>query len=170
MKKIIFLIVVSSMLLSSCGAYWVQKSGIIQEIHSTEDNAASLKNTAQSTKDKKTEEVIMDTAGVKITAKGLEKGGYFGPELKVLIENDTGKDITVQCRDVSVNGFMTDVMFSVDVVNGKKANDGIIFRGSSLEENGITVIEETEFSFHIFDSDSWDTIIDTEPIHIDFNF
>ena len=99
-----------------------------------------------------------------------QDGSIFGPSIDLYLENNSDRPITVQARDVSVNGFMSEVFFSCEIMPGKKAIDQFTFVGSSLEENGITVIEETEFSFHIFDSDSWDTIIDTEPIHIDFNF
>lgn len=99
-----------------------------------------------------------------------QDGSIFGPSIDLYLENNSDRPITVQARDVSVNGFMSEVIFSCEIMPGKKAIDQFTFDGSSLEENGITVIEETEFSFHIFDSDSWDTIIDTEPIHIDFNF
>ena len=129
----------------------------------TEDSAA-----VQSTETEVSieETLLVDEGGVKITAKGLRMGGLFGPELKLLIENNSGKDLTVQCRNVSVNGYMVETMMSVDVVNGKKANDSITFMASDLEISGITAIADMEFSFHMFTTADWEAYLDTAPIQL----
>lgn len=113
------------------------------------------------------EAVIFEQDGIKITAKSLNIGGTFGPELKLLIENDTSLSVTVQTRNSSVNGYMIGTMFSADVASGKKANDEISFMRAGLETAGITTIADFEFSFHIFDSDTWDTIVDSEMIRVE---
>jgi hypothetical protein len=114
------------------------------------------------------EQVVFDQEGIKITIKSLDiESSFFGPELKVLIENNNAIDITVQVRKASINDIMVDAMFSSDVATGKKINDEITFMSSELEDAGITTIKEIEFSFHIFDTDSWDTIIDSDMIHIE---
>ena len=113
--------------------------------------------------------VFYDNDGIKIVGKGLSTDdSIFGPGLIVYIENNTEKNITVQVRDTSVNGFMVDPSMSQDVVSGKKAISAVTFFSSDLEENGIEDITEIETSFHIFDMDSWDGIADTEAIVINF--
>lgn len=112
------------------------------------------------------ETVLLNDYGVKITAKGTERANLFGPGLKLLIENNSGKNLVVQARNVSVNGYMTDVMFSADVADGKKKNDSIIFQNASLSRSGIDTLAEIELSFHIFESESWDTYVDTEPVTV----
>lgn len=113
--------------------------------------------------------VFYDADGVKIIGKGLSTDdSIFGPGLIVFIENDSDRNITVQVRDTSVNGFMIDTSMSQDVMAGKKAYTAATFFDSSLEENGIEEITQVETSFHIFDMDSWDTISDTDPIVVDF--
>lgn len=112
------------------------------------------------------EAVLVDEAGVKILAKELAVDGFYGPEIKLLIENNSGKDLTFQCRNASVNGYMVDTMMSVDVANGKKANDGLIFMESDLEACGINAIADMEFAFHIFDTADWEDYLDTDPIQI----
>ena len=113
-----------------------------------------------------TETVLVDEAGVKITAKSLSTDGFVGPEIKLLIENNSGKNLTFQCRNASVNGYMIDTLMSVDVVNGKKANDTITFMESDLEACGIHTIADMEMSFHIFDSADWTDYLDTPQIQI----
>ena len=110
------------------------------------------------------ETVLLDEAGVKITAKSLDMSALFGPELKLLIENESGKNLTVQTRSVSVNGYMIETMLSADVATGKKANDTLTFLESDLKLSGITTFADMEISFHIFDSDSWDTYLDSGSI------
>lgn len=113
-----------------------------------------------------TEKVLVDEAGVKITAKSVDMGSMFGPEIKLLIENNSGKNLTFQSRNASVNGYMIETMMSVDVATGKKANDGLTFMRSDLDACGISVIADMEVEFHIFDSDTWDTYLDTEAVQI----
>lgn len=111
------------------------------------------------------EQVIYNDKGIKITATGLEDG-WLGTELKLLIENDSSKGITVQARGANVNGYMVDTMLSSDVAAGKKVNDELTFTTSGLKECGISQIANMEFSLHIFDSETWDGIVDTDMISI----
>lgn len=112
------------------------------------------------------ETVLLDEANIKITAKSFTEDSFFGKGIKLLIENNSDKDLTVQCRNSSVNGYMVDTMLSADVVSGKKANDSLIFADSDLEACGITTIADMEFSFHIFDSETWDDYLDTAQIQL----
>ncbi len=112
------------------------------------------------------ETVLVDEGGVKITAKSLSVDEIFGAELKLLIENNSGKDLTIQCRNASVNGYMVETMMSVDIVNGKKANDAITFMASDFEACGITSIADMEFSFHMFTTADWETYLDTAQIQL----
>jgi len=110
--------------------------------------------------------VLLDQEGIKIELKSLDADALFGPELKVLIENTTDQDLTVQCRNSSVNGYMVETMFSAEVAAGKKANDGIAFMSSDLELCGVQTIADLEFSFHIFTTEDWDTYLDSELVQV----
>ena len=113
------------------------------------------------------EQVLMDEEGVTITAKSLDPKGFLGPELKILIENNSGKNLTVQTRNSSVNGYMIETMLSCDVADGKKANDTIVFASSDLKAAGIDIIADMEFSFHLFESDSWEEYYDSSMITVE---
>ncbi len=65
---------------------------------------------------------------------------------------------------MSINGFMMSPLFISTVYDGKMAIDDITVFSSELEENGITSIEEVELKFHIYDADTYDTIIDIDAI------
>jgi len=110
--------------------------------------------------------LLVDESDIKITAKSLSYDSLMGTELKLLIENNSDSNLTIQCRNSSVNGYMIDSMMSVDVASGKKANDSITFLDSDLDLCDIDTIADIEFSFHIFYTDSWDTYLDTNIISL----
>ncbi|MBQ4382327.1 MAG: hypothetical protein II794_06280 [Oscillospiraceae bacterium] len=112
---------------------------------------------------------VYEKDGLKIVVKGLNKSSLLGPSVVLYIANTGDKDVTVQSRDVSVNGFMVSDVFSAEILKGKHAVDSITLLSSSLKENGIESVDEVELSFHIFDSSSFKTIEDTPPIKISFN-
>lgn len=110
---------------------------------------------------------ILDQKGIKITFLGFEEQYDYlkGYKIKLQIENNTNTNYTVQVRDLSVNGIMAESIFSCDVAAGKTANDYIWLY--DLEESGITgPIQEAEFTFHVFDSDAWDTYFDSGVITV----
>ena len=110
--------------------------------------------------------VLLEQDGLKIQAKELDTDGFMGAELKLLIENNTDKNLTVQCRNSSVNGYMVETMMSAEVAAGKKANDAITFLSSDMELCGIETIADMEFSFHIYTTDDWDTYLDSDQIQL----
>lgn len=145
-------------------------SGEDKEISGVTTPASEESAVEQSTEDTSTvtieEQVLYDENDIKITATGMDDG-LFGTELTLLIENNSSTGITVQARDSNVNGFMVDTMMSADVAAGKKANDSLTFETSGLKDCGIEQIATMEFSFHIFNTETWDTIVDTDLITVD---
>jgi len=112
------------------------------------------------------ERMLFDKEGITITLKSITLDDLFGPGLNILIENNSNKSITVQTRKSTVNDVMIDTIFSSDVLPGKKANETITFMSSNLKTADIKTIKDIEFVFHIFDSESWDEILDSETINI----
>lgn len=112
------------------------------------------------------EQIVYDYDGIKITATNLDFSSFMGPELTFLIENNSDKNITIQARNVSVNGYMVDSTMSAEVMSQKKSNDSLTFSSNSFDECGIDQIAEIEFNFHIFDSESWEDFADSDTILI----
>lgn len=130
-------------------------------------NASQHERTDEGTDEPTVEEqVLVDRDGVRITLKGLSTDGFMGPEIQLLVENSSAVNVTVQTRDMSVNGFMTEPVFSCDVAAGKSANDSITLMDSELESAGIEKIMNFELSFHVFNSDNWDTLFDSDTVHV----
>lgn len=139
------------------------KSSITQTINQATSSGVNTEKEIPSIE----ETVLLDQDGIKITAKKLNVDGTFGPEIKLLIENNRAEAVTIQTRNASVNGYMVETMMSTDIAPGKKANDTLDIMNSDLERAGITTIADIEFIFHVFDSDTWDTIFDSDSVRIE---
>ena len=110
--------------------------------------------------------VLYDANDVKVMGRYVSDDSFWGAAVLLYLENNTEKNIVVSCENMSINGFMVTPYFHGDVYAGKMAVDEITILSSDLEENGITDIEDIEVSFHIYDSDTYDTIADSEPVSI----
>lgn len=170
MKRILSLVIALLMLLSmaACGGEAdaeLKKPADVSVNDSTDTKPEESERPAE-VETAIAETVLVDEAGVKITAKSFQEDGMFGPAVKILIENNSDVDLTVQTRDSSVNGYMVETMLSADVVSGKKANDEIVFMASDLEACGIETVADMEFAFHIFTTEDWEDYLDTAPIQL----
>ena len=113
--------------------------------------------------------VAYDVDGVRIVVKGLiMDGSYHGADVLLYIENNTDQNLTVQARDVSVNGIMLDPIFSSDIYSGKVAFDMLTFLKTDLEDNAIDDIESIELRFEIFDAETWNDVAESDLITITF--
>ncbi len=113
------------------------------------------------------ETVLVDEAGVKITATSFDQKAALGSTVKLLIENNSGQDLIVQARNASINGYMMETMLSADVADGKKANDSLVFVRSDMKLAEIDTVASMEFSFHIFTKEGWSDYLDTAPITLE---
>ena len=110
--------------------------------------------------------VLYDANGIKVMGRHVGDDSFWGAAVLLYLENNTDRNIVVSCENMSINGFMVTPYFYGDVFAGKMAIDEIAILSSDLEENGISTIEDIEVSFHIYDSDTYDTIDDSDPITI----
>lgn len=96
---------------------------------------------------------LYNEGGVRIVGKYVDENSFWGAAVLLYIENNSGRNVIIQCDDMSVNGFMTTPLFSSTVYDGKKAIDEITLLSSDLEENNITSVDEIELKFKIIDED-----------------
>ena len=107
---------------------------------------------------------LLNQTGVRIVGKVVDENSFWGTAVLLYLENKSGKNVIVSCDNMSVNGFMVTPYLYSSVYDGKMAIDEITIMSSDLEENGISSIENIELSFHIIDSESFQTVFDSEPI------
>lgn len=113
-----------------------------------------------------TEQVLLEENDVKITATGMESDSIWGDGIGLLIENNTVQNIGITCNALIVNDYMITDLFSSTVAAGKKANEVMYISSTELEAAGISNIGQIEVYFHIYDSDSYETLWDSECITI----
>ena len=110
------------------------------------------------------ETVLYEADGIKVTAKSLADG-LLGTEVKLLIENDSSKNILITSSSVSANGYMmpTAALYA-EVAAGKKANESLTLMSSELDQCGIETLAEMQFYLQIQDPETWETIKTTDLI------
>ena len=110
-------------------------------------------------------EVLFEKKGIKAASRGLQTGEQ-DPALRIYLENNYETTVTVQAKDVSVNGIPLDPLFSIDLTPGRHAVTDLQFPRSELEEN--TKIQTVEFVLQALDPDSWDIIAEGELVRLEF--
>lgn len=110
------------------------------------------------------ETVLYEADGVKVTATGYEDG-WMGPEVKVLVENNSSKNVLVTAESLSVNGYMMPfASLYAEVAAEKKANERLSMMSSELEQSGIETIAQMEFFIKVSDAESWETLATSDLI------
>lgn len=102
--------------------------------------------------------------GIRIVGKYVDENSFWGTAVLLYVENTSGKNIGINCDNMSINGFMVTPYFSTTVYNEKMAIDEITIMSSDLEANGIESVDDIELTFHIYDADSYSTIVDSDVI------
>lgn len=133
---------------------------------SGETNGTGTNNDSGSSDEEVTiaETVLYEAEGIKVTAKSLADG-LLGTEVKLLIENDSSKNILITSSSVSANGYMmpTAALYA-EVAAGKKANESLTLMSSELDQCGIETLAEMQFYLQIQDPETWETIKTTDLI------
>ena len=147
MKKIIGLVVCAclTICLVSCGEN--ESKTVTGSLEEAFDTSATIEET-----------VLVDSNGIKITAKDLTYSDYSA-DVNIEIVNNSGKSISVHANTLgyswnSVNGIMIeDGYIGCDIPNGETAVDKVSFDYSQLEANGIKTLADIEIGFDISDSE-----------------
>ena len=110
------------------------------------------------------ETVLYEADGIKVTAVGYEDG-WMGPEIGILVENESEKNVLVTTDLLSVNGYMMPYSsLYTEVAAGKKANDTLTLGSSELKQSGIETVADLQFYIKVSDADTWDVLEKSELI------
>ena len=170
MKKFLACLLAFSVLMICTACF---EGGVDTPIQATQDNhepsvptQSTTTPTQPSTKPAEPEKValqetvIYDDQGIKITVKEL-LDGWSGPELKVLVENNTTHNIVFSGSEFIVNGVTISGHAYIDVAAGKKTNDTITIYDDDLEVAGIQSLATIQgMDFRVYDSDSYVDLFD----------
>ncbi|PID79548.1 MAG: hypothetical protein CSB19_02195, partial [Clostridiales bacterium] len=111
-------------------------------------------------------QVLFEEKGIKVTALKLVQDDIMGPGIKLLVENNSDKDINISSDNISINDYMIESYFSSDVSVGKKVNDTLYFEEEEIANAGIKVIEAINLQFKVYDKENYDEIFTTDLIVI----
>lgn len=112
------------------------------------------------------EQVLLDKEGIVVTAKEYVVDSIWGEGVKLLVENNGDKTVTVSCNAVIVNNFMLSDLFVEEIAPGKKSNETLYLSGSELKAAGIEKVGQVEIYFHVYDSESYEGIFDSDCVTV----
>lgn len=112
------------------------------------------------------EQVLLNQNGIVVTAKEYVHDSIWGDGIKLLLENTSDQTVTVGCNALIVNNYMISDLFVSEIAPGKKANETMYLSSSQLKAAGIDTVGQIEIYFHVYDSNSYDTIFDSECVTI----
>ena len=112
-------------------------------------------------------DVIYQDDMIILTYDGItdEYGRY---DIKFAAENLTDKKIRVQTADASVNGIMTYSMLAEGMEANKKAK-GIFTVTDEVEVENLEDLETMEFKIQVLDDTTYQELLLTDPITINFD-
>ena len=116
-----------------------------------------------------TQQVIVDSNGIKITVEEISYEEYYGPQISFLIENSSDKNVYVSTSIVVVNNITLSNYFSANVNAGKKIYENMRFYEDDLKNVGITELGTVEFKLSICEEDNYTEIFATDMIKLVLN-
>ncbi len=175
MKKLIVGVLVTLMLMLSCGC---SSEEITPPVSVTPDKPAQTEPASKQTEaptqatepeveDVTIEEIeIYNANDIVVTATKIEEDwGDIG--IGVTVKNGSSKNIVVSTGGLSVNGYMLEGSgLYCEVAAGKNAVDDISLYHYELEQAGIETVAEVEFKLRVFDSDTFNDIDETDLIKL----
>lgn len=104
---------------------------------------------------KDTDKVLADNEYVTVIATNCGEDDFWGYAVKLYLVNKTDKELMFATDDESINGYMADSFYAKSVAPGKCAFSTLSWSDTTLEENGITTVEEIELKLRVYDSNDW---------------
>lgn len=149
-------------------------SGDVKQVVSNEgsesagadENTSGSSGTSSSVTVTIDEQVLLDQDGITVTATEYVTDSIWGDGIKLLLENNSDKDITVGCNALIVNDYMITDLFSSGIAAGKKSNETLYLSSMQLNAAGIENVGKIEIYFHVYDSSTYDTVFNSGCVTI----
>ncbi len=110
--------------------------------------------------------ILVDEAGVKITARDIATRGSRGVRLMLIIENNTDKTLSFRAHSTAVNGIMVDSQMHTEVDAGKRVYSHVEFPVGEFERSEMHDVADIELCFDVFDTESWEVHFASERIFV----
>lgn len=109
---------------------------------------------------------LYEDQGILVAAQMISEE-FYGRTARLLVKNETGKDIIVEAENISVNGYTVDAWLYDTVVADTVRFCQLDLFQSGLEENGIDQIETISFRLNFLDESNFDTIAQSEVLTVE---
>ena len=108
--------------------------------------------------------VLYEEEGLLIMAD-WEEGTPIEEDIRILVENHTGRDLAVHAPTAAVNGFMQpSVFFYCDAPNGH-LSEGILWMDiEQLTQTGMGEVAIVQLCIEAYDAESYETVLQTDVI------
>ncbi len=106
--------------------------------------------------------VLVDEAGIRITAREFVREDFADDGIRLLIENETPKTCLIECPLLAVNGYQLGGNFSAEVAGGKKLNTVLELPGTALKMAEITELHSVSAAFAAYERDEWRKMLATK--------
>lgn len=114
-------------------------------------------------------ETIYNANDLVITTDSIESDS--GDTYLILnFSNNSNQDISISCESASVNQFIMDTNFTIDLAAGNSLLAGIPFSNNLLNACGITEIAEIEFTLGVYSSEDFTSLFETPSLCVTTNF
>lgn len=114
-------------------------------------------------------ETIYSSNDLTITTDSIESDS--GDTYLILnFVNNSDQDISISCESASVNKFIIETNFTIDIAAENSLLTGIPFSNNLLNACGITQIAEIEFTLGVYDADDFTVLFETDPLIVKTNF
>ncbi len=99
------------------------------------------------------EQVLYEGNDVKVTVTGVSYDEYMGPEIGVVIENNTDTDLTFSSEECYINSYAIYSYFYFSVPAGQTLTDSFGFSAYDMALAGISELSTIEMSLSVYDDD-----------------
>ena len=111
--------------------------------------------------------VVYKGNGVTVTATGLTMDEFGDALLMFNIKNNSGDNVYVRAREVSINGYMVTDGYIGKVAPKRKANEELTVYSRYLKKNKIKNIKTAGYTIELY-GDDYQTIDESNRIKVKF--
>ncbi len=103
--------------------------------------------------------VLVDEAGVRITAREFVREEFAEDGIRLLIENENPETILIECPLIAVNGYQLAGAFTAEVAGGKKLNTVLRLPSAAMKLAEIGEIHAVSAAFAAYEREAWRTVL-----------
>lgn len=104
--------------------------------------------------------VLFDNDEYSVIVTGISEDEDWGYYLDLYVENKKDIVLNFAMDNVSLNGFMNDPYWGVEILPGKKANVRAYWGDTALELTGVETVTDIEFDMSIYDAETLGDVYD----------